>query len=345
MDKKRIREILVTGIAVVLVAALSLAGALAFDAGTALADGDVNEQSISSDTHDTVNILILGADRQAALCDVIMLASLDFERGSATLLQLPRDTYARYTDASYKKLNGAYNTLGGAAQTAKFLSRALAVDIDRYICLGLDTLASVVDAVGGVRIYLPHALRYSDPEQGLYINLKAGENLLDGKRAEHFVRYRSGYDNGDLGRIDAQKLFLAALFEQISESYSPALLARLLAAADNVETDLGASELAELAVKGFTLSRENIKMLTLPGEEVVATRSGASYFSLCASATARLMREHFGGRENFDSERLFLNSDYDTFRAVYEGEGEYKLLSLTEILQSQAQNSKKEDKS
>ena len=71
------------------------------------------------------NFLLLGRDRASGLTDVIMLASINTDERSVTVVQIPRDTYARYTDGSYKKLNGAMSSLGGASELCKLLSHTM----------------------------------------------------------------------------------------------------------------------------------------------------------------------------------------------------------------------------
>ncbi len=281
------------------------------------------------------NILFMGTDREAALCDVIMLLNVDYQNGRVTVAQIPRDTYAEYTSKDYRKLNGAYNTLGSAEQTAHFLSKSLGVEIDHYMCIGLDTLANVVDALGGVDINLPIEMHYSDPEAGLYIDLSAGYNHLDGEKSEHFLRYRSGYIDGDLGRMDAQKIFMAAFFNTLSEQLSPVTVAKLSAAASGVETDMSIADMVAICARVFDMDRKNISMLTLPGTEVRATESGASYYVLSMPATEKIMKDCFFSRSEFDSEYLFRNEKYKSFEEAYNAPCECELLPMEDIINEQ----------
>ena len=83
-----------------------------------------------------------------------------------------------------------------------------------YVVVNPDGFRRIIDTLDGVWIDVPIRMYYSDPDQGLYIDLKPGYQLLDGKKAEQFCRFRSGYANADLGRIEAQQNFVKALFEQ-----------------------------------------------------------------------------------------------------------------------------------
>ena len=170
------------------------------------------DSAVAADTAEApMHLLLLGCDRAARLTDSILLVRVAPESGNVRILQLPRDTYAAYTERDYKKLNGLYNTLG-ADGAAKWLETALGVRIDHVAVYDLDCVRHAVDAVGGVEIDIPFPMFYSDPVQGLEINLPAGVTRLNGEMAEQFVRFRAGYADADLGRMDAQKRFLEAFF-------------------------------------------------------------------------------------------------------------------------------------
>lgn len=277
------------------------------------------------------NILFLGIDSEAGLCDVMMLAGINADTDTVTVVQIPRDTYAAYTDSSYKKLNGAYHSLGGAKEAAQFVANAFGIEIHHYACINLNTFADIVDAIGGIDVELPCNMRYSDPEQGLYIDLKKGHTHLDGSQAQQFVRFRSGYADGDLGRIDAQKLFMAALFKQLADDLSAVTALKLSAALDGVETDMSVSDMLSVGADVLGMDSERIYMLTLPGEEAVATESGASYYVLSRASNEEIFIEHFGGTE-FDTEEVFKNSRYESFEKIYYGYTEYSLLPVSDIL-------------
>jgi LCP family protein required for cell wall assembly len=248
-----------------------------------------------------------------------MLVSLDRERNEAWILQLPRDTYAAYTDRSYKKLNGAPQTLGSMEQTNRFLSEALGVEIDRYVRLSPDVLRDAVDAVGGVEIELDRTMYYNDPEQGLSIYLKKGKQTLDGEQAEQLVRYRWGYARGDLDRMDVQKRFLSSFLRKVRDELTIPTAIRLASTLwGEVETDLRLSELTGLIGEAMALKETSVFLVTAPGTEATA-KSGASYYALSAPAMQELLCEHFGAEADaFDRERVFLNDRNSEFQKIYE---------------------------
>ncbi|MBQ9086847.1 MAG: LCP family protein [Clostridia bacterium] len=277
-------------------------------------------------------LLVAGTDRTTQLCDVLLLLSLNRDTGEIWGLQLPRDTYAAYSSGSYRKLNGAANALGGMDELCAFLEESLGVGIDRYLSLSPDALRKGVDAVGGVDVWLPKAMNYEDPAQGLSIHLPAGTQHLDGSMAEQFVRYRSGYTRGDLDRMDAQKSFLSALYRKVKEEMTLTGAVKLaISLLGTVETNLTLPDITLLAESLFSAEAGGMFLTTAPGEEATATKSGASYFVLSAPGMEELLREHFGAREGgFDPNRVYLNQSYAQFQEIYRRKISYGSYSLTE---------------
>ncbi len=282
---------------------------------------------------EAMNILVAGADRTSGLHDVLMLVHIDTSVPCVTVLQIPRDTYAAYTDGSYRKLNGAAKALGGMDALCSFMSQTLGVEIHRYVSLEADALAAVVNAIGGVTITLPDALHYEDPAQSLSIHLPAGRQTLDGKTAEYFVRYRMGYVRGDLGRMDAQKLFLAALASSLRDSLDLPSAVRLASAVlPRTKTNLSVTELTRLVRAAFAIDDEQVTLLTIPGEEVIATQSGASYYAVSAPAAAEVLVHYFGTpMGGFDRERMLRNARYPSFCEIYDTYRPYVAYSMGQI--------------
>lgn len=83
----------------------------------------------------------------------------------------------------------------------------LCVQIDNYICMDTAGFRDIINALGGLDIDVPFDMEYEDPEQNLYIHLKAGPQHLNGEEAEQFVRFRKAYVTGDIGRISDRKFF------------------------------------------------------------------------------------------------------------------------------------------
>ena len=278
-------------------------------------------------TAGTTRILVLGCDRAAALTDSILLVSLEAPSGALRILQLPRDTYAVYTDRDYKKLNGAYAVLGldGMKQ---FLSQSLGVSIDYAAALDLDCVSSLVDAVGGVDVEITQPMQYTDPSQNLHIDLQPGMQHLDGRQAEHFLRYRSGYANADLGRMDAQKRFLQAYLQKCQSMGTGGLVRMMLAVLPKMQTDLPVQEAVRLVQLLPQADVAEVPMTTAPGEAVRGS-SGAWYYSLnradmiCAVNTYLLPQVPVTDA-SFDPNRVYDRQDFPEFHRIYTAPGTWE---------------------
>lgn len=267
-----------------------------------------------------VRFLVLGRDRNAGLTDSIMIVTVNETARQVSVLQIPRDTYARYTDHDYKKLNGALNALGERG-VCELLSEALGVRLHHFVVLELSALRRIVDAVGGIDVLIPQDMSYTDEAQGLTVRLQKGQRHLSGAEAEQLVRYRAGYANADLGRLDAQKLFLRA-FAKACKVMDLAAIVRVTGiAVASVNTDLGIGE----AIRLITLLREcdpeGTPMATLAGEAVQGS-SGAWYYSVRRADAHRMVNDYLMpdppiAEDAFDPNRLFDRFDNEAFHKIY----------------------------
>lgn len=274
------------------------------------------------------NFLFVGYDKAAGLTDVNMLAQFDTNTGAINIIQMPRDTYARYNsrEGSYHKMNGALGYFERDLEDlANFLEKNLCIKIDYYGSINLVAFRNIVDIIGGVEMYVPRDMKYEDPEQGLYINLKKGYQTLDGKKAEQFVRFRSGYVNADIGRTDAQKLFMTAFMKKFIDSISVSMLTQVgTEVLKHVETNLTLNEFIYFGTKVLSLDLDKLTMMTLPGNSVREYKTtGTWYYVLSRSAMLDSINKYLNvyGRDIpdsiFDPDKMFTNPDVDYMLEIY----------------------------
>ena len=226
--------------------------------GTKVLASDVPEQEAQKPAYELVNSF-------DGNTDTMLLLRFDPEAKKLTVLSIPRDTRTYIEGHGISKINAA-NVHGGPALTAKTVSELLdGVGIDRYVRVNVQGVQSLVDALGGVNIYVPQDMKYQDDSQHLYINLKKGQQHLDGDKALQLLRFR--YDkNGDIGRVQRQQMLMRALMEQ---ALNPATLARmpkiLSVIQSHIDTNLSVEELVALVGFGAQTNRSNMQMLMVPG--------------------------------------------------------------------------------
>ncbi|WP_436841109.1 LCP family protein [Streptomyces niveus] len=156
--------------------------------------------------------------------DTIMLVHISEDRERASVVSLPRDSYAElpsHTDGTTGdqhgphpvKLNAAYSE-GGPHLTVRTVESMTGVKIDHYLEIDFTSFMKTVDALGGVEICTAKPLK--DSHTGL--DLKAGTHELDGGQALQYVRSRYLDGSSDLGRMQRQQRFMAALVKQATSS-------------------------------------------------------------------------------------------------------------------------------
>jgi LCP family protein required for cell wall assembly len=111
------------------------------------------------------------------------------------------------------KINAAYAE-GGPNLTVRTVEHMTHVKIDHYLEVDFTSFMKTVDVLGGVRICTAEPLK--DTYTGL--DLPAGTHRLRGGQALQFVRARHVDSDSDLGRVQRQQQFMAALIERATSS-------------------------------------------------------------------------------------------------------------------------------
>jgi polyisoprenyl-teichoic acid--peptidoglycan teichoic acid transferase len=228
------------------------------------------------------------------LADVMLLIKFDPETKKIVMLSIPRDTRTEIEGYGVKKINAA-NVDGGPALTAKTASNLLGgVGIDRYVRINILGVGKLIDALGGVSVYVPKDMKYQDDSQHLYINLKAGQQHLQGDQALQLLRFRHD-ELGDIGRIQRQQMVLRALIEQTLNPTTLTQLPQILnTVKEHIDTNLTVEELVALVGFGARTNRSNMQMLMLPGRFSEKNEYDASYWLPNKNAITKVMTKNFG---------------------------------------------------
>ena len=139
-------------------------------------------QDYNHDKHDYIS----SKDTRA---DTVMLLSVDLDKKTIRACSVPRDSYVKAPDGKTGKINATYMR-GGYKLIEATLEELLDVKIDNYFIIKADAVRNIVDSVGGVEVESLDAMNYDDNWGGLHVHLPAGKQVVDGKGAEGFVRFR-----------------------------------------------------------------------------------------------------------------------------------------------------------
>lgn len=234
--------------------------------------------------------------------DVTMLVFFNHETAAIDVLSVPRDTMVKIPDELYEPIKARRSDVNQVMKinevpayilddrnkaSVAVLEKSLGVDVDYYVNMDLDFFKKLVDMIGGVEFNVPRDMVYQDPEQDLYINLSAGQQTLYGSHAEQLVRYRKGYSNGDVGRIEMQHQFMTAFVQKLLNTKNRLNMVNIVGEAIKyVQTDF------DQAVAYLTflddIKPDKVTMHTLPRS---AEDTGGAYYIYDYDATKLLLNQ------------------------------------------------------
>ncbi len=251
-----------------------------------------------------INVLVMGVDRVpeaepgspesfTGRSDTLLLLHLDPRQEAVSVLSIPRDTQVEVPNYGLTKINHA-NWMGGPALIRSVLQHNFNdVPVDRYIRVNTGAFREIVDAVGGVRVFVPKPMQYTDNTQGLKIDLAEGWQTLNGDQAEQFARFRHD-EYGDIGRVQRQQTLLKALRKRLTQ---PTIVARVPQLLDifgrYVDTNLSSEEMLALVRFGLKLTPEELKMVMLPGRASEVGEFNASYWLMDEDKRDQILADYF----------------------------------------------------
>lgn len=209
---------------------------------------------------------------------------------NSELVQICKDSFLdislvelkTYMNSSWKAKNDMKYEIKlefGIKYLTALIARSFGTPIDFYAQLNLDGFVNIVDAIGGVDVYIQEDMNYDDPVQNLHIHLKKGMQHLDGNKAEQFIRFRHGYAAADIARIDAQKIFMTAFIKKMFSFQGIANIDKLInEVTENLTTNITFEDAGYFLTQALGLNLDGVVMLTLPGWALYV--DGVSYYTI-----------------------------------------------------------------
>ena len=257
-------------------------------------------------------LLGISTDEEGALLtDTIMVASYNPNTQKATLLSIPRDTYTGKNPkkaTAYQKINSIYSRNEDPKEVLEAVNDLTNLGLKYYVIVKTQGFIELVDAIGGVTFNVPIDMDYDDTSQDLHIHLKAGEQLLDGDKAEQVVRFRHNndgssypeeYGDNDLGRMRTQREFMMAVLKQTAKAENIFKLGQILDVAEkNVITNVDFNVAKDYIPYIVEFNTENLLTSTLPGTTPPWNQTnGVSIFVADEKETEKLIQELFYDRD------------------------------------------------
>jgi polyisoprenyl-teichoic acid--peptidoglycan teichoic acid transferase len=236
------------------------------------------------------NILIAGLDNMpgnmpgARRADAIAVAHFSQKNNYVNFVFIPRSTRVKIPGGyGMQRINSAY-ALGGSTLLQSTVEGFLGIKINYHYMLDLRGFVTIVDAFGGLDVYVEKNMKYTDRSQNLSIDLKKGQQHLDGEGAMEYALFRHDAAS-DLGRIQRQQNLIRSFNYKMAEELRSGNIvkdvARILKAIENnkgseiIETDLSKDDILRLAAFYNSSLWRNTNSYTMPGTNQLI--NGADY--------------------------------------------------------------------
>ena len=254
---------------VLLAAALLVVGlgAVAPDAArTTIEIHKVDEGRFHPSPGQPVFVLVIGHDARPGETqsrgDALHLIGINAAAGTATILNIPRDTWTNIPGRGMDKINTGHY-YGGPALQARAVSALVGVDVPIVISTDFQGLSDMVDELGGVNVNVPVPM--NDPKSGAVF--PAGIVRMDGGAALAFARNRS-ISGGDFTRTQDQGILILAGLAKLRDS-SPSAANTLkwmsvLLRHSRFE-GIGVGDLYRLGRLALSIDPANVRNVTMPG--------------------------------------------------------------------------------
>jgi LCP family protein required for cell wall assembly len=233
-----------------------------------------------------MNILAIGSDARGqhylyGLADIIRLIRVDFVNARVTILEVPRDLWvdipeiAEHYNITQGKLNQAYlygnKGLGyydGPGEGPGLLARTLNLNFgaqpDHYLAVNMRTFEAVVDAIGGIDIYLPYEISVKSKDNPKGFAIPEGQHHIDGETALWVARIRQYHT---FGRAENQNIVMCALRKKLlSPEVIPAIPELVRSFRSYVQTDFSPEQINQLACLATQMRGTNVVFASFPME-------------------------------------------------------------------------------
>lgn len=236
-----------------------------------------------------VTMLLLGIDQRSGAgglnTDVIMVAALNPTTKKGAVVAMSRDTKISY-EGKTRKANAFYANYYVAAQRegadkvqamrkAKEAAKQLFgefydIPLQYAVSANFQGFRDVVDVLGGVDVNVDMRMRWTDSHDGTDIDLYPGQQVLDGKKALDFVRFRQSKENpnasSDFERNTRQTIVIKAIMKKMISLGGVTKIGNVIdEISEDVHTDMPSEELTRLLTTYYNIDIDNITFTTLQG--------------------------------------------------------------------------------
>ena len=214
------------------------------------------------------NTLILGVDARKgqtrSRADTILIMRTDPGSGRIKYLSIPRDWRVELPRWGTQKINSAFFFFGQAGMI-RAVKRLTGLPINHIMVIKFNGFPKMIDALGGISVYNPTAIKDCPYEAGQTVSFPAGRINLDGKEALVFSRVRKC--DSDFARALRQQAVVAGMKSKVLSfgnlwraPWNGAAVVRTL------QTDIGTTDMVKMGWLQARLKQDKADRILLTGE-------------------------------------------------------------------------------
>ena len=222
-------------------------------------------------------LLILGIDTDrddlSGRSDTMILAVLNTKLKTLKLISFMRDLYVKIPGKGHNKLNAAY-AFGGASLIKKTIEDSFDIAVDGYLAINFSLMANLVDAIGGVELFVEEyelkplngILGYYNYQRGAPeengMLAASGTRVLTGVQTMSYARIRK--TDSDFERVVRQQKVIEAIYLQLRQAAFPQLMDAVTAFIGKVGTDVSMNDVFSLLTETMKIDKISIDTLSIP---------------------------------------------------------------------------------
>ncbi len=215
-------------------------------------------------------ILLLGEDYRVQTgsknTDAILVSVWNPNTKQISLLSIPRDTRIQISGQEYGKINSVY-AKKGHSDTMNILSNYLNIPIKYYVKIDFHGFEDVIDELGGIKIDVERNMFYQDPDDGTNIQLQKGLQVLNGKEALDYARFRKssdGHDSSDFERNERHQKIIKVLVDKLTSITGLMNGFDLLdIVGDHMKTNLNSEEMKNIFFTFKSIEKDDIHSIKM----------------------------------------------------------------------------------
>ncbi|WP_311537085.1 LCP family protein [uncultured Anaerococcus sp.] len=214
--------------------------------------------------------------------DTLMLVNVNKDKNTIDMISIPRDSYVSIR-GSMDKINAAHS-YGGIDLTMEVVRDFLGINLDKYFVISFDAVIAGINALGGMDVEVSN-------EVASAMGISPGIRKMRGDEVLAYVRFRKGYQNADLGRINTQQDFMKQFIKEATKVENISKLPSVYKAMKPyIKTNIGLKNLSSLALDFKSVDPSNINSIRLEGEPFNA--GGISYFKVYPNSIEEIRQNY-----------------------------------------------------